>query len=185
MELLWSMMIEGPKKVLLPYFGTAPPPGHIESIMQMSPEVQAVVMNTLQTVFVRESSPGVETMPGPASFHPNQKTITEQLETTTRARDEAVARVHELEIQVIFLTFLSCCFLPKVKLLQFVQLWKQTITSRIFILFLRKLYLKNFIWKFILIVSCCSIGMINCAPYSASPRYRPALFIVMNWINFF
>uniref|UniRef100_A0A2P2I6G4 Protein hook n=1 Tax=Hirondellea gigas TaxID=1518452 RepID=A0A2P2I6G4_9CRUS len=72
---------------------------YIESIMVMPAEVQAVVMNTLQTVFMRDSSPGAE-VAGPASFHPNHRTIAEQLETTTRARDEAVARVHELEMQL-------------------------------------------------------------------------------------
>ena len=74
--------------------------GYIQSIMAMPAEVQAVVMNTLQTVFMRDASPGMEAGGGPASFHPNHLTIAQQLETTTRARDVAVARVHELESQV-------------------------------------------------------------------------------------
>ena len=67
--------------------------------MGMPAEVQAVVMDTLQTVFMRDTSPGAE-VAGPASFHPNHRTIAEQLETTTKSRDEAIARVHELESQV-------------------------------------------------------------------------------------
>lgn len=75
--------------------------------MNMEERVQKVIMEAIQELMLRESSPGIlsgdsEARPdlGPASFHPHIKTILEQLEAATQSRDETVQRCHELEQQV-------------------------------------------------------------------------------------
>jgi len=68
---------------------------YIQSMLGMPQEVQAVVMTTVQSMFMpREAS-----LEAPASFHPSPGNIAKQLEQTARDRDEAVARVHELEAE--------------------------------------------------------------------------------------
>ncbi|XP_071514188.1 protein Hook homolog 3 isoform X2 [Panulirus ornatus] len=80
---------------------------YIEAIMNMEERVQKVIMEAIQELMLRESSPGIltgdsEARPdlGPASFHPHIKTILEQLEAATQSRDETVQRCHELEQQI-------------------------------------------------------------------------------------
>lgn len=75
--------------------------------MNMEERVQKVIMGALQELMLRESSPGISGADGvlrtdPPSFHPHIRTILEQLETVTKARDESVQRCHELEQQVRF-----------------------------------------------------------------------------------
>ncbi|XP_066966907.1 protein Hook homolog 3 isoform X1 [Macrobrachium rosenbergii] len=80
---------------------------YIEAIMNMEETVQKVIMEAIQELMLRESSPGIlgpdtegRLELGPASFHPQLKTVLEQLETATQSRDEAVQRCHELEQQI-------------------------------------------------------------------------------------
>ncbi|XP_042238119.1 protein Hook homolog 3-like isoform X1 [Homarus americanus] len=80
---------------------------YIEAIMNMEERVQKVIMEAIQELMLRESSPGILLMDGegrpdlgPASFHPHIKTILEQLETATQSRDETIQRCHELEQQI-------------------------------------------------------------------------------------
>ncbi|XP_076035650.1 hook microtubule tethering protein isoform X2 [Oratosquilla oratoria] len=74
---------------------------YIEAIMGMEETVQAVIMGAIQDLMTREGSPsGAGDMPGPASFHPHMKTLLEQLEAASRAKDESVQRCHELELQL-------------------------------------------------------------------------------------
>lgn len=80
---------------------------YIEAIMNMEERVQKVIMEAIQELMLRESSPGIlvgegeiRADLGPASFHPHIKTILEQLETATLTRDETIQRCHELEQQI-------------------------------------------------------------------------------------
>lgn len=75
--------------------------------MNMEERVQKVIMEAIQELMLRESSPGLlgpdgdpRTELGPASFHPHIKTVLEQLEAATQTRDEMMQRCLELEQQV-------------------------------------------------------------------------------------
>lgn len=82
---------------------------YIEAIMNMEENVQKVIMEAIQELMLRESSPGIlsggdsegRLELGPASFHPQLKTVLEQLESATQSRDETVQRCHELEQQIL------------------------------------------------------------------------------------
>ncbi|KAK7050076.1 Protein Hook 3, partial [Halocaridina rubra] len=84
---------------------------YIEAIMNMEENVQKVIMEAIQELMLRESSPGILSADGegrlelgPASFHPHLKTVLEQLETATHSRDETIQRCHELEQQISVLS---------------------------------------------------------------------------------
>ena len=74
--------------------------------MGMEESVQAVIMGAIQELMLREGSPGADSSPSadamaaPASFHPQFKTVLEQLEAVTVVKDEMTQRCHELEMQV-------------------------------------------------------------------------------------
>ncbi|XP_042885103.1 protein Hook homolog 3-like isoform X1 [Penaeus japonicus] len=80
---------------------------YIEAIMNMEERVQKVIMEAIQELMLRESSPGIlgadgdpRTDLGPASFHPHIKTVLEQLEAATQTKDEMMQRCLELEQQL-------------------------------------------------------------------------------------
>lgn len=83
---------------------------HIEAIMGMEEGVQTLIVNAIQDLMNREGSPGPSEASGasnlsgawmgPASFHPQMKTLLEQLESTSLAKEDMARRCNELDLQV-------------------------------------------------------------------------------------